>query len=545
MQSVLKTLPISELHLLKNIKGPWASNSRFPSIYSSYLKDGGESGRLTRSFDWCQTSLGHPGTWTQGQLTAVSILLNSQIPMILWWGPDYIQFCNDAYIQNLGANRKHLVSVGSKGEDYWVETWPYLKVSIDQVFSGGESTLHEDMPVPVYIDGKPVDASATFSYSRVNDDTGEPVGVLVIIHVRVEKIQIDHAIKEGKRQLAFVLEAAELGTWDYDLLTGTTVNSERMKSWFGLVEDQEFTWEVMQKNVSSEDAASILEKSYEAANNGSGGDYSATYTILESENIPRRVVRAVGKMAFNSIGEPYRFSGIAQDITQEYDVQQKKDEFLSVASHELKTPLTSIKASLQLLDMLITKDLNSEKIPMLIGKANKNVNKLSDIIEDLVNVTLIQQGRMGIVKESFSIASLINTCCEQGNFNESHEILVTGDLDCQVFADEKRIEQVLVNYISNAVKYAPLSKRIEISIHNLELIVKVIVKDFGIGISPEHLPQIFDRYYRADHSGLEYSGMGLGLYIGSGIIHQHGGKVGAESIPGAGSEFWFTLPASP
>lgn len=462
--------------------------------------------------------------------------------MLLWWGSEYIQFCNDAYIQTLGTNKTHVLSIGSRGEECWADTWPYLKGTIDKVFAGGEATLHENMPIPVCSQGKWVGANATFSYSRVNDDSGDPAGVLGIVHVIIEKIQINNALKEGKRQLDFAIEAAELGTWDYDLLTGIAVYSKRMKSWFGLTNEQEFSWEIMKQHVSEEDAAIVLESSYRSADQLSGGDYLVTYTILESENIFRRVIRAVGKMSFNSIGEPYRFSGTTQDITKEYDLQQKKDEFLSVASHELKTPLTSIKASLQLLDMLIKNDLTSEKIPLLISKANRNVDKLCDIIEGLVNVTLIQQGQLIITKASFLMAGLIYTCCDQNGFGESHEISIKGELDAVVFADAKRIEQVLVNFLSNAIKYAPLSKQIEISIHSEELMVKVSVKDFGVGISKENLPHIFDRYFRADHSGLQYSGMGLGLYIGSTIIHQHGGKVGADSVPGTGSEFWFTLP---
>lgn len=137
---------------------------------------------------------------------------------------------------------------------------------------------------------------------------------------------------------------------------------------------------------------------------------------------------------------------------------------------------------------------------------------------------------------------MINDCCLHIRSTESHEIVLKGELDLQVTADEQQIDQVLINLINNAVKYAPKSKQIIINVESQQHAVKVSVTDFGPGIPADQITHIFERYYQADRTGAELSGIGLGLYICAEIIEKHGGKIGVDSTVGQGSSFWFTLP---
>jgi signal transduction histidine kinase len=120
--------------------------------------------------------------------------------------------------------------------------------------------------------------------------------------------------------------------------------------------------------------------------------------------------------------------------------------------------------------------------------------------------------------------------------------MIQGDETIKVYADAQRIDQVIVNFVNNAVKYAPNSRNINIKVERDGKNVRVSVQDFGIGIPPEKVPHLFERYYRVDQSGIQFSGLGLGLYISGEIIERHNGKIGVESIVGSGSTFWFTLP---
>ena len=235
---------------------------------------------------------------------------------------------------------------------------------------------------------------------------------------------------------------------------------------------------------------------------------------------------------------------VSIEKTQEENTKElllKKDEFISIASHELKTPITSLKAALQLLTRM--KDNPSPTMfPVLLAQSTKSMEKVSSLIDDLLNVTRLNEGQIQLNKSTFNLVALLNACCTHVRADGKHEIIVKGDEDIEVFADENRIDQVVVNFVNNAVKYAPLSKNIYIFIAKENGITKVSVKDGGPGIPEEKRLHLFDRYYRTDYQGGQYSGLGLGLYICSEIIKRHGGSIGVNSEVGKGSSFWFTLP---
>jgi PAS domain S-box-containing protein len=245
----------------------------------------------------------------------------------------------------------------------------------------------------------------------------------------------------------------------------------------------------------------------------------------------------------NEIGQLQLWAGTATDIQELRLLQQQKDDFISIASHELKTPITSLKASLQLL--LRMKDNPSPAmLPNLIVQANKSLGKVNVLVEDLLNASKANTGQLHITPKHFLLVEAVNECCND-LINEGNYVLnIWGDKDIQVYADVTRIGQVVLNFVTNAVKYAPDSKEISICIENINGMAKVSVIDKGAGISSQHLRFLFDRYYRVDHNGSHYTGLGLGLYICSEIIKKHHGTIGVESELGKGSVFWFTLPVS-
>ncbi len=510
--------------------------------YSQYLEGGGEMGMLIRSFDWSNTIIGTPDTWSQSLLTTLSIILNSKFPMFLWWGPKLIQFYNDAYRPSLGEFGKHPQALGQQGEECWPEIWPVIKPLIDQVMAGGESTWSEDQLIPIYRNNRLEDVYWTFGYSKVIDESGKPAGILVICNETTEKVKSYSEVESAKNELAFIIESAELGTWDLDPVTNKFVGNDRMKSFIGLRAEEEMDLEKVLGAVRKEDLQKVKGAIQKALSHGSDGNFDVVYGIINPVNKVERIVKAKGKAIFDAEGNPERFSGILQDVTEESQVQQRKDEFISIASHELKTPLTSLNASLQLLERFIKAGTNTNLLLTLANKATKSLNKLLHLMEDLMNVAKIQQGQLALNKSWFNPADLINNCCEYIRLEGSYELVLKGDENLMVFADSRQIEQVIANLVNNAVKYAPQSKRIELNIEKLQNEIKISVRDFGIGIDPEKIPHLFDRYYRVESSGLQSSGLGLGLYICSEIISRHGGKIGVESELTKGSKFWFIIP---
>ncbi|TDQ11236.1 ATP-binding protein [Pedobacter metabolipauper] len=245
----------------------------------------------------------------------------------------------------------------------------------------------------------------------------------------------------------------------------------------------------------------------------------------------------------NVNGRTRQWVGTATDIQELKALQQHKDDFISIASHELKTPITTLKASLQLLDKM--KDNPSQTmLPKLITQANKSLEKVYVLIEDLLNTSKENEDQLQIKQIKFNLLKIITECCENLSGDGIFKINVQGDPTLEVYADVVRTEQIVINFINNAMKYAPDSKEIEVRVEQQAGMAKVSVIDKGAGIPTQNLRFLFDRYYRINHGGSEYTGLGLGLYICAEIIKKHHGLIGAESEIGVGSTFWFTLPVA-
>ncbi|GAB3036278.1 PAS domain-containing sensor histidine kinase [Spirosoma pulveris] len=168
-------------------------------------------GELTRQFDWSATALGAPAQWPQSLRTTVSILLNSRFPMFLWWGPELIQFYNDAYRPSLGNNGKHPGALGKAGELYWPETWPVIKPLIDQVINEGEPVWSQDQLIPIYRNGRLDEAYWTFCYSPVNDEANQVAGVLVTCTETTSQVRAVNQLKLSEQRFQNLIREASVG----------------------------------------------------------------------------------------------------------------------------------------------------------------------------------------------------------------------------------------------------------------------------------------------------------------------------------------------
>ncbi len=220
--------------------------------------------------------------------------------------------------------------------------------------------------------------------------------------------------------------------------------------------------------------------------------------------------------------------------------EQVKDEFISVASHELKTPLTSIKGFAYLLKKQL---FSSHKLFSYVDKIDFYSDRMTKLVNDLLDVSKIQVGKMTIEKEVFNFDTLVKDIVTSVRIvNSGHKIILSGRTGVKVNADRFRIEQVLQNLLSNAIKYSPDRKKIMVKMAQINKRIQVSVKDYGVGIPKEKLAKIFERFYRANEISKKISGLGIGLYISQEIIKRHGGKIWVESKPGTGSTFYITLP---
>jgi signal transduction histidine kinase len=228
-------------------------------------------------------------------------------------------------------------------------------------------------------------------------------------------------------------------------------------------------------------------------------------------------------------------------VEQQKRLERRKDEFISMASHELKTPVTSLKIYAQLLQRQFRKEkIKNEIMP----KMERQVDKLTKLIADLLDLSKIQVGKLEFRRNAFALDELIAETVEVlQNMTEKHTIVVEGQTRRKVFADRDRIGQVLSNLITNAIKYSPRANKIIISSKVRYGYVIVSIRDFGIGIGSKDQKRLFERFYRVEGASEKtYPGFGIGLYIANEIVRSHGGYLSVESRKGKGSVFSFRLP---
>ena len=235
---------------------------------------------------------------------------------------------------------------------------------------------------------------------------------------------------------------------------------------------------------------------------------------------------------------------LLEEIEFRKQAEHKKDEFISIASHELKTPLTSVKGYIQLLQRSLNRD-DKTMAQNHLEKASTQLEKLNELIVDLLDISKIESGKMKFNMKSFYADNMVNNAIEMlQQSNPDFKISKLGKTDEMIFGDEMRLEQVVINFITNAIKYAPGTNQVNVTTHIKDEKLYLAVKDFGIGISKEQQDKIFDKFYRVEDNSNRFNGLGIGLYICSEIINRHGGTIGVNSVPDEGSEFYFIIPTT-
>jgi PAS domain S-box-containing protein/excisionase family DNA binding protein len=246
---------------------------------------------------------------------------------------------------------------------------------------------------------------------------------------------------------------------------------------------------------------------------------------------------------FNENKKVKFIGSVVVDITERKKMEQQKDDFMGIVSHELKTPVTSLKAFCQILEKKF-KNIGDEKSANLLSKMNGQLDKLTGLISDLLDVTKIESGKMEYKKETFSFDELVEEVVEEmQRTTNKQKIIIKGKTKTNIISDKEKIDQVITNFLSNAIKYAPDSNKIIVKSSVIQKDIKLEVQDFGIGIPKDKQALVFDRFYRVKGENYDNKpGTGLGLYVSSQIINHLGGKIGLKSIQNQGATFYFTLP---
>ena len=280
--------------------------------------------------------------------------------------------------------------------------------------------------------------------------------------------------------------------------------------------------------------------------------YLAAFKKQESLNGEFRIRDKNGDYRWLMARIPARFSSNGSfagyissciDITDMKNDEARKNDFIGMVSHELKTPLTSMMAILQITNKKL-RDSQDTLLPTLIDKSINQVRKMTTMITGFLNLSRLESGKMDITKSRFNFEDLIQELvAETEMMVSSHKIRIDGCDPVEVFADRDKIGTVITNLLSNAVKYSPFDTQITLTCQVKSDHIQVSVKDEGVGINKADKSRLFERYFRAESNSAPYiSGFGIGLYLSAEIIERHHGKIWVESEVGKGSTFYFSLP---
>ena len=414
-----------------------------------------------------------------------------------------------------------------------IEGQSFLPI-LDEVYLSGKPYYGNEVMARLVRNGVLEDVYFNFVYHPMKDQTGQTVSIMIVATEVTEQVLSKRLVEASEKRFRFLLNtipqqvwtAAADGTLDY-------VN-EIIANDFGYKPSEiaSFGWE---KFVHPDD----LSESFTAwqAALASGEAYQAEFRLLFHDGSYKwHLARALPLI---EDGEVKLWMGTNTNIEMQKDNERRKDEFLSIASHELKTPLTSIKA----FNQLMKRTTDESKLNGFVQKSSDHILRLEKLISDLLDVSKINAGKLNYSMSPFSFEKMLRDSIESvQHTSSSHEIILEAVTDVLYIGDQFRLEQVMNNILTNAVKYSPGGKRIIVNSRIEQGNIVVSVQDFGIGIARTDLDRLFDRYYRVDNTAMRFEGLGLGLFISSEILKRHKGSFWIESEINSGSVFFFMLP---
>lgn len=376
-------------------------------------------------------------------------------------------------------------------------------------------------------------------------ENGDIRGFLKIMRDHTERRQIEESLQKAKEgaeeaelRLSLALDAAAMGAWDWDIGKDTVICNRRYAEIFAFETETELLpSRILLEYIHPKDKPLMKEKLSLAEQS-----FDLELRIIRKDNV-FRWVKINANVFYDEGGKPRRVIGSVMDITARKLLEQQKDDFMAIVSHELKTPVTSMRGYIQIAEQQL-RGKGDVQAAEWLNKVDGQIDRMIVLINDLLDITKIESGKMQFEYETFDFDLLVDDIVNAMRIiSKTHELIVEGKTGKAITADKSRTGQVIINFVSNAIKYSPNASRVIIRSSVEGENVKLSVEDFGPGISRANLKRVFDRFYRVNDQK-NVAGLGLGLYISAEIIKRQNGAIWAESTEGKGSFFNFTLPVT-
>ncbi|MCW5976861.1 MAG: PAS domain-containing protein [Bryobacteraceae bacterium] len=557
---------------------------------SDPFSGGGRMGELMRSIDWSRTPVGPVESWPQSLKTALSVLLKQRTAVFIFWGPEHVQFYNDAYRPILGTS-KHPAAMGQRGRECWPEIWDVIEPMLEAVHRG-ESTAVEDGLLVMDRHGYLEEGYYTYTYSPITDESGAVGGVFCIVYDTTDRVIGERRLRTLRdlasraiardAETACGIAAGTLAANPYDVpfaaiyLHDADFKHARLVGAAGIEPDSPAAPRVIHlegghsalSELASKNQAEELKGFASQAGPLPGGPWpvGAESAILLPIALPGQARPAgfivAGISPRKRLDAAYRtffelLSGqIATAVAESraYEQERKRAEalaeldraktaFFSNVSHEFRTPLTLMLGPVA--DLLRQPEL-TEGQRQELALVHRNALRLLKLVNTLLDFSRIEAGRMQACYEPTDIsaittdlASVFRSAIEKAGLKLSVQC---PPLDEPVYLDCEMWEKVVLNLLSNALKYT-FGGEIEVAVEKRAGAAELRVRDTGIGIDEADLAQVFDRFHRVEGArGRSQEGSGIGLALVQELVKLHGGAVRADSELGAGSVFTVSIP---
>jgi signal transduction histidine kinase/FixJ family two-component response regulator len=571
-----------------------------PFSADDLLSGGGEMGALMRDLDWSQTPFGPPEAWSPSLRSMVKVMLANRFPTLLWWGPDHLQLYNDAYRPVLGA--KHPQFLGRPGRECWSEIWDVIEPLVQTPYTGGPATWDDDIFLVLRRHGFAEETHFTIAYSPVPDETVPSGigGVLATVHeITRQVIQERRTValrdlgarssdaKSAEEACEIAAEAFSHHPKDIPFALLYLLDADRQSACLagvaGTEAGQPFSQPIVVLADADDDRAGWplaevvrserpllverLEERFGTVPPGPWADPPSRALLLPiPSTIQHRLagVLVLGISAWLELDELYRgfcelattqvATAIANARAYEEErmraqalaeLDRAKTAFFSNVSHEFRTPLTLLLGMVE--DGLgDATDVLSPAHRVRQEIAHRNALRLLRLVNTLLEFSRIEAGRVqasfeatDLATYTAELASVFRSACERAGLRLT---IACPPLSEPVYVDREMWEKIVFNLLSNAIKFT-FDGEIHVSIRADGDHATLVVRDTGIGIAPEELPRLFERFHRVQGvRARTYEGTGIGLALAQELAGLHGGTIAVESTLGQGSTFTVTLP---